>query len=91
MKKYDIFGKNLTSVAFLFILSLLIGFSETAGHINSIQSNVNYINYGYAKIFEFLFELEHELPTTGFMKIRLPFLIDDGTSIHNYPLKFIHI
>lgn len=86
MKKYNILGKNLNFLAFLFIISLLFGFSETAGHISSIQSNVNYINYGYAKNFEFLFELEHELPSTGFMKIRLPFLIDDGTSIHIYNL-----
>ena len=72
----------------LLAFSLLPNSIKTAGHISSIQTNIDYLNYGYAKNFELIFKLEHDLPITGSMKIRMPFLIDDGTSSNYFYFFF---
>ena len=77
----------LNCYLFFIFLSLFWNSVYSAGHISSIQTNVDYINFGYAKTFEFLFRLEHDLPITACMKIRLPFLVDDGTSKLIYFIK----
>ena len=68
-------------ILLLFLLCTFLTLIHTAGHISAIQTNIDYLNYEYAKNFELIFKLEHELPSTGCMKIRVPFLIDDGTSL----------
>ena len=91
MKKSYKHKISMNFFALLLIYSLFFGLGKSAGHISSIQTNVDYINYEHAKTFEFLFELEHDLPTTGCMKIRLPFLIDDGTSNLFFLRNFLNI